>query len=254
MNFIDTHAHIYSGKLFEDKEALYTRIKEANISKVLMPNIDKESLPNMLSLYESYPQTYLPMLGLHPVDVKEDYEEEIEEIFSTFDEKYVAVGEIGLDLYWDKSTLEIQKKAFQKQIDFALEKNLPISVHVRDAFPQALDILELYEGKGLSGVLHCFTGTLEEAHRVLNIGLSLGVGGVLTFKNAGVDKVIAEIPMQYLVLETDSPYLAPTPYRGKTNEPTYLPLIAQKLADIKNISIEQVAEQTTINAQKLFKL
>lgn len=254
MNFIDTHAHIYSEKLLEEKEALFARIQKANVTKVLMPNIDKVSLPNMLLLHETYPENYIPMIGLHPVDVKEDYEEELNDIFANFDTKYIAVGEIGLDLYWDKTTLDIQKKAFHKQIQFALEKNLPISVHVRDAFPQTLEVLESYKGQNLCGVLHCFTGTLAEAHRALDLGFYLGVGGVLTFKNAGIDKIIAEIPMQHLVLETDSPYLAPTPYRGKPNEPTYIPIIAQKLADIKNISIEEVAKQTTANAQKLFNL
>lgn len=254
MTFIDTHAHIYVEKMFAQKAEIIESAKQAGISKILMPNIDKNSISPMLSLYREFPELCYPMLGLHPCDVKENYQEELDTIFSQFSEDYIAIGEIGLDLYWDKTTLDKQIAAFKFQIEFALAKNLPISVHVRDAFPETLEILENYRGKGLKGVLHCFTGTLEQAQQAIDLGFHLGVGGVSTFKNAGVDKTLAHIDIKHLILETDSPYLAPTPHRGKKNEPSYLPIIAKKLAEVHNITEEEVTKQTTCNAQKLFNL
>ncbi len=254
MIFIDTHAHIYVDKMLANKTEILERAKAAKISKILMPNIDKESTPAMLLLYRENPNFCYPMLGLHPVDVKDNYKTELEEIFAQFSEDYIAIGEIGLDLYWDKTTLNNQIEAFKYQIAFAIAKQLPISVHVREAFPETLAVLEEYRGQNLRGVLHCFTGSLEQAEQAISLGFYLGVGGVLTFKNAGVDKTIAKIGLEHLILETDSPYLAPTPYRGKPNEPSYLIKIAEKLAEIKNTSLEKVAAQTTANAQKLFNL
>ncbi|MBS9768480.1 MAG: TatD family hydrolase [Flavobacteriaceae bacterium] len=254
MNFIDTHAHIYVDTMQENKTEILARAKEVGISKILMPNIDKDSIPAMLELYKENPNFCYPMLGLHPVDVKENYKTELEEIFAQFSDDYIAIGEIGLDLYWDKTTLANQIDAFKFQIEFAISKNLPISVHVRDAFSEALGVLEAYRNSGLKGVLHCFTGTLEQAKQLIDLGFYLGVGGVLTFKNAGVDKTIAEIGMEHLILETDSPYLAPTPFRGKQNEPSYLIKVAERLATLKNCTLEEVAKQTTANAHKLFNL
>lgn len=254
MNFIDTHAHIYTHEFLKTQEDMLARALENNVSHILMPNIDKNSITSMLQLYKSQPNMCLPMLGLHPVDVKADFEEEIEEIFSHYTEEYIGVGEIGIDLHWDKTTLDIQKKAFQKQIEFAIQKNLPISVHVRDAFPETLKILEAYRDSTLKGVIHCFTGTLEQAKKAINLGFYLGIGGVLTFKNSKLDKTIEQIDLKHLLLETDTPYLAPTPHRGKTNEPSYIPLIATKLAEIKGVDLEIVAEQTTANAMELFGL
>lgn len=254
MNLIDTHAHIYVDEMLESKNEIVERAKEAGISKILMPNIDKNSISPMLSLSREFPELCYPMLGLHPCDVKEDYKEELAEIFSHFSDDCIAIGEIGIDLYWDKSSLARQIDALNFQINFALEKGLPISVHVRDAFPETLEILETYRGKGLKGVLHCFTGTLEQAEQAIDLGFHLGVGGVSTFKNAGVDKTLKHIDIKHLILETDSPYLAPTPHRGKRNEPSYLPIIAKKLAEVHNITEEEVTKQTTCNAQKLFNL
>lgn len=254
MSFIDTHAHIYVDKMLEQKAEIIQRAKDVGISKILMPNIDKNSISPMLSFSKKFPHFCYPMLGLHPCDVKEDYKVELEEIFAQFSDQYIAIGEIGLDLYWDKTTLDIQQKAFEYQIEFAISKDLPVSIHVRDAFDETFSTLEKYRNKGLQGVLHCFTGTLEQANQAIGLGFYLGIGGVLTFKNSGVDKTIANIDLEHLVLETDSPYLAPTPYRGKQNEPSYLPLIAQKLAEIHNTTIEQIAEQTTENAYKLFNI
>lgn len=254
MNFIDTHAHIYVEKMTEQKAEIIQRAKDANISKILMPNIDTASIPEMLSYYKEYPGFCYPMLGLHPCDVKENYEKDLAVMFSQFSEDYIAIGEIGLDLYWDKTTLERQIAAFEFQIAFALSKNLPISVHVRDAFPETIAVLEKYKDKGLKGVLHCFTGSLTQAEQAIDLGFYLGVGGVLTFKNAGVDKTIANIDLKHLILETDSPYLAPTPHRGKSNEPSFLPIIAKRLAEVKNTTLEEVAAITSENAQTLFKL
>lgn len=254
MDLIDTHAHIYVAKMLAQKSEIIQRAKQAGITQILLPNIDKDSIPAMLSLCQEFPHYCYPMLGLHPCDVKEDYETELETIFSQFNDKYIAIGEIGLDLYWDKTSLDRQIAAFKYQIEFAIKKNVPISVHVRDAFPQTLTILERYKGKGLKGVLHCFTGTLAQAEQAIELGFYLGVGGVLTFKNAGVDKTIAPIDLKHLILETDSPYLAPTPHRGKPNEPSYLPLIAKRLAEVHETSVEEIAKQTTRNAQKLFNL
>lgn len=254
MNFIDTHAHIYTHEFLKTQEDMLARALESNVSHILMPNIDKNSIASMLQLYKSQPSMCLPMLGLHPVDVKADFEEEIDEIFSHYTEEYIGIGEIGLDLHWDKTTLDIQQKAFQKQIEFAIQKNLPISVHVRDAFPETLKILESYRNSTLKGVIHCFTGTLDQAKKAIDLGFYLGIGGVLTFKNSKLDKTIEQIGLKHLLLETDTPYLAPTPHRGKTNEPSYIPLIASKLAETKGVDLETVAEQTTANAIELFGL
>lgn len=254
MNLIDTHAHIYVETMLAKKDEVIQRAKQAGITQLLLPNIDKDSIPAMLSLCEAFPHYCSPMLGLHPCDVKENYQEELEIIFSQFSDVYVAIGEIGLDLYWDKTSLDRQTAAFKYQIEFALKKNVPISVHVRDAFPETLAVLEKYRDKGLKGVLHCFTGTLAQAEQAIDLGFYLGVGGVLTFKNAGVDKIIAQIDLKHLILETDSPYLAPTPHRGKPNEPSFLPLIAKRLAEVHETSMEEVAKQTTRNAQQLFNL
>ncbi len=254
MNFIDTHAHIYVKELVENKTEIIERAQEAEVSKILMPNIDLASIPAMLKIQKEHPNMCYPMLGLHPTDVKEDYKSELEAIFSQFTDKYIAVGEIGLDLYWNKTSLPRQIEAFKYQIEFAVSKNLPVSVHVREAFPETLAILEEYRNSGLTGVLHCFTGTAAQAEQLIDFGFYLGIGGVLTFKNAGVDKTITHIDLKHLLLETDSPYLSPTPYRGKTNEPSFLIHIAKRLAEVKNCTLEEVAAQTTANAHKLFKL
>lgn len=254
MNLIDTHAHIYTENMLNDAEEIINRAKQAGVSKILMPNIDANSIQDMLHLFKTYPNYCYPMLGLHPCDVKDFFKEELKLIFSQYTDDYVAIGEIGLDLHWDKTSLNRQIEALSYQVDFALSKDLPISVHVREAFPEILNFLESYRGKGLRGVIHCFTGNIEEAEKCIDLGLYLGIGGVLTFKNSGVDKTIANVGLEHLILETDSPYLAPTPYRGKNNEPSYLPLIAKRLAEVKNVSIEEVAQQTTANANNLFNL
>ena len=254
MNFIDTHTHLFSDQFDEDRNDVVEKAIASGVEKLFLPNIDLESIAAMHALVEAYPKNCFPMMGLHPCSVTENWEKELAVIKSHLDKgAYCAVGEIGMDLYWDKSTLDYQQKAFAQQIKWAKEKQLPIAIHVRDAFDETFEILDALNDADLTGVFHCFTGTVEQAQRVLAYGgFKLGIGGVITFKNSGVDKVISEIDMEHLILETDSPYLAPTPKRGKRNESDYITLIASKLAEVKGVSIEKVAEVTTQNALNLF--
>jgi len=225
-----------------------------NITRLFLPNIDKTSVKGMMELVEKYPENCFPMIGIHPCSVTENWEDELaeyEKMLKTT--KFYAIGEIGIDLYWDKSTLEIQQKAFEAQIILAKKEKLPIVIHARDSFDEIFEIIDKHNDENLTGIFHCFTGNLEQANKIIDYkGFMIGIGGVVTFKNAGLDKVVAEIPMKYLVLETDSPYLAPHPNRGKRNESSYLKLIAEKIADIKGISNEQVAEITTENSKVVF--
>jgi len=257
MKFIDTHSHLYSSQ-FDDDRTLVVRNAIANgVSTILLPNISSEYTNGMLALCKEFPKSCFPMMGLHPCDVSEEnYKHEIAHVEEELETgKYIAVGEIGLDLHWDKSTLEIQKKAFIHQIELAKKYKLPIAIHVRDSFNEAIEIIEELNDKNLRGVFHCFTGNIEDAQRVINLGgFYLGIGGVLTFKNSGLDKTISEVDLQHLILETDAPYLAPTPFRGKRSESKYIVNIAEKLAEVHQISIEKVAEITTENAKKLFEL
>jgi TatD DNase family protein len=257
MQFIDTHSHLYSSQFDEDRTQAINDAISAGVSTILLPNISSEYTKGMLEVCGEFPENCFPMMGLHPCDVNEDnIEGELQHVEQELAKgKYIAVGEIGLDLYWDKTKLEIQKKAFIHQIELAKKYKLPIAIHVRDSFAEAIEIIEKLNDESLSGVFHCFTGRVEDAQRVINLGdFYLGIGGVLTFKNSGLDKTIAEIDLQHLILETDSPYLAPAPFRGKRNESKYIVNIAEKLAEVHQISIEKVAEITTENAKKLFEL
>ena len=257
MQFIDTHSHLYSSQFDEDRTQAINDAISAGVSTILLPNISSEYTKGMLEVCGEFPENCFPMMGLHPCDVNEDnIEGELLHVEHELAKgKYIAVGEIGLDLYWDKTKLEIQKKAFIHQIELAKKYKLPIAIHVRDSFAEAIEIIEKLNDESLSGVFHCFTGRVEDAQRVINLGdFYLGIGGVLTFKNSGLDKTIAEIDLQHLILETDSPYLAPAPFRGKRNESKYIVNIAEKLAEVHQISIEKVAEITTKNAKKLFEL
>lgn len=255
MNFIDTHTHLFVNQFDEDRTAVVERALEAGVSKMLLPNIDLESIEALHDLSRQFPENCIPMMGLHPCSVTENWEKDLAVIKSYLDKNdYCAIGEIGMDLYWDKSTLPYQQKAFAQQIEWAKEKKLPIAIHVRDAFDETFEIVDRLNDENLTGVFHCFTGTIDQAQHIINYGgFKLGIGGVLTFKNSGVDKVIAEIDLKHLILETDSPYLTPTPHRGKRNESEYTTLIASKLAQVKNVPIETVAEITTKNALELFK-
>ena len=257
MQFIDTHSHLYSSQFDEDRTQAINDAISAGVSTILLPNISSEYTKGMLEVCGEFPENCFPMMGLHPCDVNEDnIEGELLHVEQELAKgKYIAVGEIGLDLYWDKTKLEIQKKAFIHQIELAKKYKLPIAIHVRDSFAEAIEIIEKLNDESLSGVFHCFTGRVEDAQRVINLGdFYLGIGGVLTFKNSGLDKTIAEIELQHLVLETDAPYLAPTPFRGKRNESKYIVNIAKKLADVQQIDIEDVARITTLNAKTLFGL
>jgi TatD DNase family protein len=257
MQFIDTHSHLYSSQFDEDRTQAINDAISAGVSTILLPNISSEYTKGMIEVCGEFPENCFPMMGLHPCNVNEDnIEGELLHVEQELAKgKYIAVGEIGLDLYWDKTKLEIQKKAFIHQIELAKKYKLPIAIHVRDSFAEAIEIIEKLNDESLTGVFHCFTGRVEDAQRVINLGdFYLGIGGVLTFKNSGLDKTIAKIELQNLILETDAPYLAPAPFRGKRNESKYMVNIAEKLAEIQQIDIDHVARITTLNAKKLFGL
>lgn len=249
----DTHTHIYyqigSDKMKEQIE----RCQQNNIQHLFLPNVDTESIDAVFQTVAAYPAMCFPMLGLHPCSVKENYKEELSNIEKAIAEnKIYAIGEIGIDLYWDKSTLAWQQDAFRTQINWAKALGLPINIHCREAFDEIFEILEDMNDEKLFGIFHCFTGNLEQAHRAINLGFKLGIGGVVTFKKAGLDAVVKEIDLQHMVLETDSPYLAPSPFRGKENESSYLLYIAQKVADLHEISLDEVAKITTQNSKDIF--
>jgi len=255
MQFTDTHAHIYLKQFKKDREDTLKRAKDEGVNKIYLPNIDHNSIDNMLELSEKYPQNCFPMMGLHPVSVKKNFEKELYQVENWLKKeasRFVAVGEIGTDLYWDKSFFGQQSEAFKIQVNWAKELNLPIVIHCRDSFWETIELLEPLKDDTLRGIFHCFGGTKEEADKAIELGFFLGIGGVATFKKSGLDKVLPEIDLKHLVLETDSPYLAPVPHRGKRNEPSYIPLIAQRIADVKEISIEEVAKVTTQNSEILF--
>ncbi|HEY8403108.1 MAG TPA: TatD family hydrolase [Flavobacteriales bacterium] len=256
MYLIDTHSHIYQPPFDEDLDAMVQRALEANVKKILLPNIDLESVERMHALCDAYPEVCYPMMGLHPCDVKENNQEVLDALYKHFStRKYIAVGEIGIDLYWDKTTLPYQVEAFKIQINWAKELGLPIVIHARESFDEIFAVLDEMNDERLKGVFHCFTGTLEQAQKVMSYGgFIMGIGGVLTYEKSGLDKVVADIPMDYLVLETDSPYLTPKPYRGKRNESAYTRIVAEKLALVKGISLEEVMVITTRNAEQLFKV
>lgn len=254
MLLVDTHTHLYAAEFDEDRGEILQRAIKNNVNKILLPNIDGGSLVSLKALCDAYPGNCFAMMGLHPCSVKENYEEELalveKELFGSY--KYCAVGEMGLDLYWDKTFFEQQKQAFIRQVKWSIELKLPLSIHTREATNEAIELLKMPELKGARGVFHCFSGTAEQAQQVVDSGFHLGIGGVLTFKNSGLDKVIISVPLEKLVLETDAPYLAPVPFRGKRNESSYIVNIAQKLAEIKGETLQKVAEVTTQNALAIF--
>ena len=253
MILTDTHTHLYYETDPEKLADLMQRSLDNKVCRLFLPNVDSESIPLVFGLSERYPDHCFPMLGLHPCDVKANYKEELDSISKEIAQRKVyAIGEIGIDLHWDKSTLSIQQEAFRTQIDWAKNSDLPIVIHCREAFDEIFEILNELKDDKLRGIFHCFSGTLEQAHKVIGLGFYLGIGGVLTYKNSGLDKVIQDVSLEHLVLETDSPYLTPVPFRGKPNESSYLVYIAQKLADIKQVSLEEIAEVTTRNSRLVF--
>jgi len=252
---IDTHTHLYSDAFEDDLEEVMQRALDKNITKFFIPAIDSTHTEAMYRLEEKYPQNIFLMMGLHPTSVKENYKEELALVKAEFEKRsFYAVGEIGVDLYWDTSTLEIQKEAFRFQIKLAKQYKLPIVIHCRDAFNEIFEVLEEEKGPDLYGIFHCFTGTYEQALRAIGYNMKLGIGGVVTFKNGKIDKFLDKIPLEHLVLETDAPYLSPTPYRGKRNESSYVALVCEKLATIYNLTVEEIARITTNNALEVFKV
>lgn len=253
MILTDTHTHIYYETDLEKQKKQLNRCLENNISRLFLPNVDSKSIPMVLGLAQNYPQNCFPMMGLHPCDVKEDYQQELSLIADAIaSNKIYAIGEIGIDLYWDQSFLRQQQDAFTLQIEQAKSLDLPIVIHCREAFDEVFEILDQQKDDKLRGIFHCFTGDLQQAHRAIDLGFYLGIGGVVTYKKAGLDKVVEQLDLSHLVLETDAPYLAPSPHRGKPNESSYLIHIAQKVADLKQCSLAEVAEITTLNSHKVF--
>jgi TatD DNase family protein len=254
MLLIDTHTHLYLKEFDGDRASILSSAAQAGVRQLLLPAIDAETHDAMITMEQQYAQCKA-MMGVHPCSVKADYQRELDIAKDWFNKRdFVAVGEIGLDFYWDKTFSEEQYAAFRIQIEWAIEKKLPIVIHSRNACLECVQVIKEYRGQGVTGVFHCFSGSLEEAREIIKLGFYLGIGGVLTYKNAGVAQVVAQLPLEHIVLETDAPYLTPVPYRGKRNESAYLRLIAEKLAEIKNESLEQVAQITTANARVLFTL
>ena len=253
MQFIDTHTHLYLSEFDTDRDEVVNRAAGSGILKMLLPNIDISSVYSMLSVVDRYPSVCYPMVGLHPTSVKENYLTQLDELESIFiKHNFIAIGEIGIDLYWDKKFLKEQIIAFRRQIAFALDKELPVVIHSRESFPQVFSVLDEFKGKGLKGVFHAFTGDLTDSEKAIAMGLKLGIGGIVTFKNSGLDKVLKELSPENLILETDAPYLAPVPYRGKRNESSYLRLINKKLAEIYNMREEELASLIFASSEQLF--
>ncbi len=251
----DTHTHLYSNAFDEDRQQIMLRAFNEGINRFFIPAIDSSYTEAMYTLEKEYPENVFLTMGLHPTSVKENYEEELAHVEAQFKNRsFYAVGEIGIDLYWDKSTLGIQKIAFKRQIQLAKKYKLPIVIHCRDAFDEIFEVLETEKSDDLFGIFHCFTGTFEQAERAISFNMKLGIGGVVTFKNGKIDTFLNQIPLKHIVLETDSPYLAPAPYRGKRNESSYLKLVSKKLAEIYNVSEEEIAEVTTENSKEVFKV
>jgi len=249
---IETHAHLYADKFDEDRAEMMERAEQAGVEKFYMPNIDHESIEPMMEVEEKFPNA-IAMMGLHPCSVTKQFEKQLYEVEDWLNKRqFVAVGEIGLDFYWDKSLMKEQKEALKIQIDLANKFQLPIILHCRDSFQETYEIVKEMKDDNLKGVFHCFTGNSEDAKKVIDLGFYIGIGGVVTFKNGGLAEHIPEIDTNRMVLETDAPYLAPTPKRGKRNEPAYLDLIAQKIADLKQISKEELVNITSTNARELF--
>ena len=250
---IDTHAHIYLDEFLTDNQQFIESAKASGVEKIFMPNIDLGSIEPMLGMEEKYPDICFPMMGLHPCYVQQDATVALQKIKEWLDKRsFSAIGEVGLDYHWDKSNIDIQKQAFEQQVIWAMELNLPIVIHSRKSLDDCISIIKEHQNGALKGIFHCFSGSLEEAKKIEGLGFLMGIGGVITYKNAGVKEVVKHIPLESLVLETDAPYLTPVPYRGKRNEPAYLTYILETLAEAKEMAKEIVAEQTTQNALKLF--
>ncbi len=253
MILTDTHTHLYSEAFDDDRAEMMQRAFDNNVQRMFVPAIDSTYTESMLVLEKSYPENVFLMMGLHPTYVKENYLDELSHVKEMLaSRKFIAIGEIGIDLYWDKTLLKEQQDAFRTQIQLAKQYQLPIVIHCRDAFDEVFEVLESEKSDDLFGIFHCFTGNLEQAKRAISYNMKLGIGGVVTFKNGKIDQFLNEIDLKHIVLETDSPYLAPTPYRGKRNETSYLVNIATKLSEIYQVSENEIAEVTTENSKAVF--
>ncbi len=253
MILTDTHTHLYSKEFDADRKEAILKAIEKGITRFFIPAIDASHTASMYALESQFPENVYLMMGLHPTSVKQNFEEELQHIEEQFSKRdFFAVGEIGIDLYWDKTLLKEQQTAFKRQIQLAITKNLPIVIHCRDAFDEVFEVLESEKGEGLFGIFHCFTGNKEQALKAISYNMKLGIGGVVTFKNGGLDKFLAEIPIEHIVLETDSPYLAPAPFRGKRNESAHIQIIAEKIAALYELELEEVATITTKNSKDIF--
>jgi TatD DNase family protein len=262
MIFTDTHTHLYLGDFDADREALINDAMRNNVQRFFLPNIDATSIDSLFALTQKYPTNCFAMMGLHPCSVKENYKDELKNIYEAIQpqtpnpklQTVYAIGEIGMDLYWDKTFVKEQEIAFITQCHWADDLNLPIVIHSRNSTDELIAIIKNHQHLNLNGIFHCFSGNLEQAKEIIDLGFYLGIGGVVTFKNSGLDKVVEQIDLQHIVLETDAPYLAPAPHRGKRNIPEYLKLVAEKIAIIKNTSLEEVAAVTTENSKKIFNV
>ncbi|GHN01477.1 TatD family hydrolase [Cytophagales bacterium WSM2-2] len=249
----DTHAHIYAEEFKADSIDMLARSKESGIAKIYMPNIDHTSIDSMMELEAKNPGRCISMMGLHPCYVKKDFEKELYLVEDWLNKrKFAAVGEVGTDLYWDKTFWPQQQEAFNIQVQWAKKFNLPIVIHCRESIDETIELLEPFADGGLTGIFHCFSGNVEQAKKIIDMNFYLGIGGVVTFKNGGLDKVLPDVDINRIVLETDSPYLAPVPHRGKRNEPAYIPLVALKICDIKKITLEELSTATNINTKHIF--
>lgn len=260
MFLVDTHTHLYQPAFDSDRDQAMERCADANVGMLLLPNIDVESIPRVKGMLERWPSQCRGMMGLHPCHVQHGWEQELVKIEESLNaplpsSPWVAVGEVGLDLHWDTSTLDMQKEALVVQLNWAKQRSLPVVIHVRKAFDELFEVLDSHVDERLSGVIHCFTGGVDEARHALSYpGWMLGIGGVATYKNGGLDVVLPEVPMDRVILETDSPYLAPVPHRGKRNESSYVTLVAERVAEIWGVPVEEVARRTTANAAAMFGL
>jgi TatD DNase family protein len=254
MIFTDTHTHLYDERLMADSEQI-TRAIEKGVTKLYMPNCDSGTISGMLQLADKWPENCMPMMGVHPCYIQENYKSELALVEEWLGKrKFYAIGEIGLDYYWDKTFVPQQKEAFERQIDIALQYDLPIVIHSRESTQDCIDIVRAKQNGKLKGIFHCFGGTLAEAEEIIELGLYLGIGGVVTYKNSGLQEVVKQVSLSHIVLETDAPYLTPVPHRGKRNESSYIPIIAEKVAELKNITLGEVAAATTANAEKIFPI
>ena len=255
MKIIDTHTHLYSNQFKEDIDDVIAKAKENGVKKFIFPAIDSSHYDSMHALKKKYSDDIYLMSGLHPTDVKKNYKDELDFVVNSLkSHNYVAIGEIGIDLYWDKTYLKEQQDAFRFQIKLAVKNDLPIVIHCRESFDEIFEILEEENCDKLRGVFHCFTGNIDQANKAIGLGFLLGIGGVVTFKNGGIDKFINQIDLKHIVLETDSPYLAPVPFRGKRNESSYIIYVLEKLSELYRLPKEKIAFITTNNAEKMFSL